>query len=59
MNRFDIDEDEETQVNSAFHDHTDIPNTLIPSPPPQEEPQIQNRKYQFIVSIVVMCKKSY
>ncbi|KAL7587077.1 sister chromatid cohesion 1 protein 1 [Lactuca sativa] len=40
--RFDIDEDEETQVNSAFHDHTDIPNTLIPSPPPQEEPQIQN-----------------
>ncbi|KAI3517456.1 hypothetical protein L1887_16671 [Cichorium endivia] len=37
--RFDIDGDEETQVNSSFHEHTDIPDTLIPSPPPQNEPQ--------------------
>ncbi|KAL4574999.1 hypothetical protein LXL04_021839 [Taraxacum kok-saghyz] len=40
--RFDIDGDEETQANSSFHDHTDIPSTLIPSPPPQNEPQFQN-----------------
>ncbi|KAL7590761.1 hypothetical protein Lser_V15G40229 [Lactuca serriola] len=40
--RFDIDGDKETQVNSPFHDYTDIPNNLVPYPPPQDGPQIQN-----------------
>lgn len=59
MCRFDIDGDKETQVNSPFHDYTDIPNNLVPYPPPQDGPQIQNRQYHLIVTIAVMCKKSY
>ncbi|KAK7300494.1 hypothetical protein RJT34_11339 [Clitoria ternatea] len=36
--RFDIEGDEETQVNVTTGDYTQIPTTLIPSPPRQDEP---------------------
>ncbi|KAG8380863.1 hypothetical protein BUALT_Bualt06G0060700 [Buddleja alternifolia] len=34
--RFDIEGDEETQLNFTPPEHTEIPSSLIPSPPPQE-----------------------
>lgn len=37
--RFDIEGDEDTQMNFTSGEHTQIPTTLKPSPPPQEEPQ--------------------
>ncbi|CAK7325907.1 unnamed protein product [Dovyalis caffra] len=37
--RFDIEGDEETQVNFTSVDHMEIPTTLIPSPPRQDEAQ--------------------
>lgn len=37
--RFDIEGDDETQLNFTPQEHTQIPSTLIPSPPLQEEPQ--------------------
>lgn len=37
--RFDIEGDEETQLNFTSGEHTQIPTTLIPSPPLQDEPQ--------------------
>ncbi|XP_057980091.1 sister chromatid cohesion 1 protein 1 [Malania oleifera] len=38
--RFDIEGDEEVQLNFTPQDHTQIPDTLIPSPPHQNEPEI-------------------
>ncbi|KAG8644865.1 sister chromatid cohesion 1 protein 1 [Manihot esculenta] len=35
--RFDIEEDEETQLNFTSGGNMEIPTTLIPSPPPQDE----------------------
>ncbi|KAK9283481.1 hypothetical protein L1049_011727 [Liquidambar formosana] len=35
--RFDIEGDEEPQLNFTSREHTQIPTTLIPSPPPQDE----------------------
>ncbi|XP_059627076.1 sister chromatid cohesion 1 protein 1 [Cornus florida] len=37
--RFDIEGDEETQLNFSQQQDAEIPSTLIPSPPPPEEPQ--------------------
>ncbi|XP_062157140.1 sister chromatid cohesion 1 protein 1 [Alnus glutinosa] len=37
--RFDIEGDEETQLNFTSGEYTQIPTTLIPSPPLQDEPQ--------------------
>lgn len=34
--RFDIEDDEETQLNSAFVEQTQIPDTSRPSPPPRD-----------------------
>ncbi|KAL3834818.1 hypothetical protein ACJIZ3_009554 [Penstemon smallii] len=35
--RFDIEGDDETHLNFTPPEHTEIPSSLIPSPPPQEE----------------------
>ncbi|XP_071729020.1 sister chromatid cohesion 1 protein 1 [Rutidosis leptorrhynchoides] len=48
--RFDIEGDyiegdHESQDKFPSHTQTDLPNTFIPSPPPQDE--FQNRKYQY------------
>ncbi|GAV88081.1 Rad21_Rec8 domain-containing protein/Rad21_Rec8_N domain-containing protein [Cephalotus follicularis] len=43
--RFDIEGDDETQLNFTSVEHTHIPTTLLPSPPPQDEPQGGN-EYQ-------------
>ncbi|XP_057510038.1 sister chromatid cohesion 1 protein 1-like isoform X1 [Actinidia eriantha] len=37
--RFDIEGDGETQLNFTSHERTQIPSTLIPSPPYQADPQ--------------------
>ncbi|XP_043693240.1 sister chromatid cohesion 1 protein 1-like [Telopea speciosissima] len=37
--RFDIEEDECTQLNSSPQEHSPVPMTLVSSPLPQEEPQ--------------------
>ncbi|XP_042476267.1 sister chromatid cohesion 1 protein 1 [Macadamia integrifolia] len=37
--RFDIEGDEGTQLNSSPQEHSPVPMTLVSSPPPQEEPQ--------------------
>uniref|UniRef100_A0A2N9IX06 Rad21/Rec8-like protein N-terminal domain-containing protein n=1 Tax=Fagus sylvatica TaxID=28930 RepID=A0A2N9IX06_FAGSY len=37
--RFDIEGDDDTQMNFTSGEHTQIPTTLIPSPPPQDEPR--------------------
>ncbi|XP_044505130.1 sister chromatid cohesion 1 protein 1 isoform X2 [Mangifera indica] len=37
--RFDIDEDMETQLNFVSAEHTQMASTFTPSPPPQDEPQ--------------------
>ncbi|KAL8093675.1 sister chromatid cohesion 1 protein 1 [Apium graveolens] len=37
--RFDIEEDVDTQMNFAPDDHTQIPTNIIPSPPRKEEPR--------------------
>ncbi|XP_071934420.1 sister chromatid cohesion 1 protein 1-like isoform X3 [Coffea arabica] len=36
--RFDIEGDEDTQLNFAASEHATIPSTLVPSPPPQDKP---------------------
>ena len=46
--RFDIEGDDETQLNFTSHERTQIPSTLIPSPPHQADPQ--KRKQQNIAS---------
>lgn len=50
-NRFDIEGDyiegdKESQERFPSHTHSDLPNTFVPSPPLQDEPQ--NRKYQLL-----------
>ncbi|KAL1825235.1 hypothetical protein ACET3Z_012013 [Daucus carota] len=40
--RFDIEDDADTQTNFAPDDHTQIPATIISSPPRQEEPKKVN-----------------
>ena len=37
MSRFDVEGDDETQLNFASGEHTQIPTTVIPSPPPPYE----------------------
>lgn len=49
--RFDIEGDDETQLNFTPPEHTQIPSTLVPSPPLQEEPQ--KRKHKLILCILL------
>ena len=37
MFRFDIGEEDEMHMNFTSGDHTQMPTTFIPSPPPQDE----------------------
>lgn len=37
--RFDVEVDDGMQFNFPSGEHTQIPTTTIPSPPPQQEPQ--------------------
>ncbi|XP_015877444.1 sister chromatid cohesion 1 protein 1 isoform X1 [Ziziphus jujuba] len=45
--RFDIEEDDGTQLNFNSREHTQIPATLVRSPPPPDEPQTVVNEMQY------------